>query len=83
MAADPSVAADVAELWHGHGAVVVHARDEGGCLRVATAVGPDVIVVDHSASRRLLRLIRAHPVSARAQIVFAQEAALRPTVLAA
>src|SRR5579864_3804297 len=83
LAADPAVAADLTEFWHGLGAVVVHACDEGGCLRVATAVGPDVIVVDHSASRRLLRLIGAHPVSARAQLECVEEAATHPTVLAA
>jgi hypothetical protein len=82
MAADPTLAADVAEFWHGRRAVVLHARDEGGCLRVATAVGPDVITLDRSASRRLLRLIRAHPVSGRAQIEWVQDAS-RPAILAA
>lgn len=82
MAADPMMAARLAELWHGRGAVVLKARDEGGCLRVATAVGPDVITLDRYAPRRLLRLIRAHPVSGRAQIEWVQDAS-RPASLAA
>lgn len=83
LATDPAVAAGLAEFWHGLGAVVVRARDEGRCLRVATAVGLDVMVVDHCASRRLLRRIGAHPVSARARLDWVEEAAALPTVLAA
>jgi hypothetical protein len=82
MAADPTLAAGLAEFWHGRGAVVLQARDEGGCLRVATAVGPDVIALDRYAPRRLLRLIRAHPVSGRAEIEWVQDAS-RPAILAA
>lgn len=66
--ADPSSTARATQFWRDQGAVVVQARDDGGCLRVATAVGPDIIVLDNTASRRLLKLLAAHPVSARAQI---------------
>lgn len=82
MAADPTLAAQIAEFWHGRGAIVLQARDEAGCLRVATAVGPDVITLDRSTPRRLLRLIRAHPVSGRAQIEWVQDVS-RPAILAA
>lgn len=74
MAADPTLAAALAEFWHRRGAVVLQAHDEGGCLRVATAVGPDVITLAGYAPPRLLRLIRAHPVSGRARIECVQDA---------
>ncbi len=50
------------------GAVVMRARDARGCLRVATAVGPDRILLDRRVQRGLLRLLKAHPVSATAEI---------------
>src|SRR5579863_9078336 len=72
---DPAPAARVVDVWRDLGAVVVRARDADGCLRVATAVGPDIIVLDNSASRRLLMLLAAHPVSARARIQWLSERA--------
>ena len=52
----------------GQGAVVMRAHDAGGCLRVATSVGPDRIVLDRRVQGRLLQLLKAHPVSATAEI---------------
>ncbi|MBV9581986.1 MAG: hypothetical protein JO057_25680 [Chloroflexi bacterium] len=66
------------DRWRGRGAVVMHAHDAGGCLRVATSVGPDLIVLDRRTPRRLVRLLRAHPVSAGARISWLQAA--EPTV---
>jgi hypothetical protein len=44
-------------------------RTFDGCLRVATASGPDLVVLDRSAPRGLERLLRAHPCSASAYIM--------------
>jgi len=57
-----------ADRWRRHGAVVMRAHDAAGCLRVATAVSPDRIVLDRRVPRRLVRLLEAHPVSAAARI---------------
>jgi hypothetical protein len=62
--------AGVSEKLRGAGAIVLVTRSYGGCLRVATALGPDVVVLDTSAPDRLRRLLRAHPVSARARNVY-------------
>lgn len=39
-----------------------------GCLRVAVATGPRVILVEREVPKRWLRLLRAHPRSTRALI---------------
>lgn len=65
---DQAQAEAEAERWRRLGAVVMRARDAGGCLRVATAVGPDRIVLDRRVPPSLIRLLNAHPVSATALI---------------
>ena len=80
---DPAQAARVTEFWRDQGAVVIHAGDEGGCLRVATAVWPDMIVLNNTAWSRLLQLLSAHPVSARARIQRLPEHATPPVARAA
>jgi hypothetical protein len=72
-----------AERWRRRGAVVMPARDAGGCLRVATAVGPDRIVLDRRTPDRLLSLLKAHPVSSTAQIEWLSEAEPSQEFLAA
>jgi len=62
--------------WRKRGAVTLRARDAGGCLRLATSVRPDVIVLDPRLPGRLVRLLRAHPVSARAHIEWLRPAEL-------
>jgi hypothetical protein len=62
--------AGVSEKLRSAGAIVVVTRSYEGCLRMATALGPDVLVLDTSAPDRLRRLVQAHPVSARARNVF-------------
>jgi hypothetical protein len=39
-----------------------------GCLRVATSLGPDVIIIDPRMPRRLEQLLRAHPACRGASI---------------
>jgi hypothetical protein len=50
------------------GNVVYVTRSAEGCLRVATSVAPDVVVLDPELPPRLPKLLRAHPASARARI---------------
>jgi CheY-like chemotaxis protein len=51
------------------GYVVCAAHSDLGCLRVATSVGPDIILLDPALPRGLERQLRAHPISAPARIV--------------
>jgi hypothetical protein len=53
--------------------VVVQARHAGGGLRVATAIGPDVIILARRLPPELRALLRAHPVSAPARIELVPE----------
>jgi len=53
----------------------MQASDAGGCLRLATSVHPDVIVLDRNVPRRLLGLLKAHPSSASAHIEWLPAAA--------
>lgn len=63
--------ADVeADHWRALEAVVIKTRDAGGCLRMATSIGPDVIVLDQRVPDRLVRLLRAHPVSSSARLTW-------------
>ena len=68
LALDQERAQDESERWRSRGAVVVQASDAGGCLRVATSVRPHVIVLDRGVPKRLVQVLKAHPVSARADI---------------
>jgi hypothetical protein len=68
VALDRAVADSAVERWHAEGAVVVQARHASGCLRVATAIGPDIIILDRRLPPELHALLSAHPVSARARI---------------
>ncbi|HEX8968913.1 MAG TPA: hypothetical protein VF937_13595 [Chloroflexota bacterium] len=69
--------------WNDHGAVVMCARDAGGCLRVATAIGPDIVVLDTRVGGGLVRLLRAHPLSARARIEWLSGRTPRPVMRSA
>lgn len=66
MGLDTAQADIETDRWRGLGAVVVKTYDAGGCLRLATSVGPDVIVLDRREPERLVRLLKAHPVSSSA-----------------
>ena len=67
--------AALVEALHAQGAVVYQTRTPKGCLRVATTVGPDMIVLPRGFPRRLARLLRQHPTSAGAKIVWFQRPA--------
>ena len=64
-----TLADDVATRLRGDGSVVYVTHSAEGCLRVSTSVEPDVILLDPALPRRLEDLLRAHPSSARAQIL--------------
>ena len=65
--------AAVVERLRAEGAVVYETRTPEGCLKVATAVGPDMIILPPDFPRRLLALLRQHPTSAAATIVCHQD----------
>jgi CheY-like chemotaxis protein len=59
----------------GYATAVAHSGD--GCLRVATALGPDLVLLDNRLGQRTERLLRAHPRTRRARVL-----RLSPTALA-
>jgi hypothetical protein len=63
-----AVAEPLAARMRDEGAVVLIAEGDRACLRVATAVSPDVVLLDPRLSSRLVRLLHAHPALSRAQI---------------
>lgn len=69
-----AIADDVAQRLRRQGAVVYATHSAAGCLRVATSVGPDVVVLDPALPPRLEQLLRAHPTSARARVLHLSEA---------
>jgi hypothetical protein len=56
---------------------VTHSAE--GCLRVATSVQADVILLDPSFPSRLEKLLRAHPSSKAARILHLTEDVVRPS----
>ena len=75
--ASASVAEDVAARLRRDGSVVYVTHSAQGCLRVATSVGPDVVLLDPALrSGRVEQLLRAHPVSARAKVLHLEAADL-------
>jgi CheY-like chemotaxis protein len=65
----PALAENVAANLRKHGNVVYVTHSAEGCLRVATSVSPDVVLLDRALPPRLEHLIHAHPASAGAQIL--------------
>jgi len=51
------------------GNVVYVTHSPEGCLRVATSVAPDVVLLDSAFPKRIEKLLKAHPMSAPAQIL--------------
>ena len=51
------------------GSVACLAQSAAGCLRVATAVGPDVVLLDSSLPRQLRGMLRSHPATSDSIIV--------------
>jgi CheY-like chemotaxis protein len=77
--ASASVAEDVAARLRTAGNVVYVAHSAAGCLRVATSIAPDVVLLDPALPSRLVGFLRAHPATAGAQILhIEQDEVLRP-----
>ncbi len=66
---DAATADEVARRLRRDGATAYAVHSVEGCLRVATAVGPDIVLLDPRLPRRLETLLRAHPRSAHAELV--------------
>ena len=67
--ASAAVAEGVAARLRRDGSVVYVTHSAEGCLRVATSVAPDVVLLDPALPARLVRFLKAHPASAHAQIL--------------
>ena len=72
--AQQGVADDVVARLREDGATAYAAHSANGCLRVATSMGPDIVLLDPALPEKLERLLHAHPVSARAQVLHLSEA---------
>ena len=68
-----SFAEDVAARLRRDGSIVYTAHSLQGCLRVATSVAPDLILLDPEFPPRLEDLLNAHPTSAHATILHLTE----------
>lgn len=64
-----SVADDAVAGLRRAGLVAYAARSADGCLRVATSVRPDVVLLDPALPRRVSSLLRAHPNCAGARFM--------------
>jgi CheY-like chemotaxis protein len=62
--------AALVDCLRAQGAVVYQTRTPAGCLRVATSVRPDVILLPRGFPGRVARLLRQHPTSAGARMVW-------------
>ena len=72
-------AENVAARLRQDGSVVYVTHSMHGCLRVATSVAPDLVLLDPEFSPRLEQLLNAHPTSARATVLhLTEERAPRP-----
>jgi CheY-like chemotaxis protein len=75
--AQPGLADNVAERLRRAGNLVYTAHSPEGCLRVATSLGVDMILLDPALPERVERLLRAHPISSRASIQHLADATVR------
>jgi AmiR/NasT family two-component response regulator len=72
-------AENVAARLRQDGSVVYVTHSMHGCLRVATSVAPDMVLLDPEFPPRLEQLLNAHPTSARATVLhLTKERAARP-----
>jgi hypothetical protein len=70
----PGVADAIADRLRSDGAVAYATHSAAGCLRVATSTRPDILLLDPKLPSRLRHLLRAHPMSAGAQVLPLSEA---------
>jgi DNA-binding response OmpR family regulator len=77
-----ALADSVAQQLRRDGNVVYVTHSAEGCLRVATSVAPDVVLLDPAFPGRLEKLLKAHPSTAHARILHLSEALPRTSVTA-
>jgi CheY-like chemotaxis protein len=77
--ASAGVAEEAAARLRRDGNVVYVTHSAQGCLRVATSVAPDMVLLDPRLPSRLIGFLRAHPATADAQILHLGDA-LRPAI---
>lgn len=77
---DPAALQRLALLMRQEGMGVALALGERGCLRVATALSPDIILLDPRLPRALLNLLRAHPLAKHADIGWSEALACPASV---
>lgn len=68
-----AVADSLAEQLRHQGRVAYAAHSTDGCLRMATSVGPDLVLMDASISQRVKSLLKAHPTTARTAVMSLSE----------
>src|SRR5438445_245557 len=68
-----SFAEEVAAPLRRDGSIVYVAHSLNGCLRVATSVAPDLVLLDPEFPPRLEELLHAHPASAEATVLHLTE----------
>ena len=78
---EPGACQPFAALMRSEGVSVAVAHGDQACLRMATALYPDVILLDPRLPRALLSLLRAHPLSKHAQISWARALAGFPAAV--
>jgi len=74
-----AVAEEAAVRLRRDGNIVYVTHSAAGCLRVATSVAPDMVLIDPALPSRLVGFLRAHPATAEAQILHLGEG-VRPAV---
>jgi CheY-like chemotaxis protein len=77
--ASAGVAEEAAARLRRDGNVVYVTHSAQGCLRVATSVSPDMVLLDPQLPARLVGFLKAHPATADAQILQLGDA-MRPSV---
>jgi CheY-like chemotaxis protein len=74
-----ATAESVAAQLRREGNVVYVAHTPDGALRIATSVGPDLVLLDPTFPPRLRQLLKAHPMTADVQIMHLSANMPRPT----
>jgi CheY-like chemotaxis protein len=71
LVASPNAALidQISERVRKAGCVACCARSAAGCLRVATAVAPDVVLLDAAFPQAFERMLRSHPSTAAAEVL--------------
>ena len=66
---DTELGEELAQRVQLAGFVACRARSAEGCLRVATSIAPDIVLLDTRLAGRLEHMLRAHPATARSRLV--------------